>query len=344
MTPLGGTGGQPNSNLHRSYLHSHHTTTGHSHTSHHMSRGRSYVFTWNNPTLLPPLFIDRLLEKADGSLDCIIFQEEKGELGTPHYQGMLEFRNPRYFNAIKDWVPWHLERRKGTKYQAFSYCTKEESRIAGPYYWPSEAYCTEATKDKQGKRTDLEDLLKLRREGASEEKMLDAHPGSYVRYRNSIEAAVQRVERPVAADGVRVIVLWGDSGSGKSHDAFRPYLAGQDAYLKDSTHWWDGYAGQKVIILDEFYDSDVPIKKFLVWCDKWPHREQVKGGYVTPGYHTVVLTSNQDPVTWYPNSPSYHAVQRRITDVVHYTGQHPLSNRRVVLGDPSSADYFLGHW
>lgn len=41
--------------------------------------------------------------------------------------------------------------------------------------------------NKQGKRNDLQDCFKLKREGASTEDMMKTHPGSYIRYKQFID-------------------------------------------------------------------------------------------------------------------------------------------------------------
>nr|QGF19391.1 replication associated protein [Antarctic circular DNA molecule] len=84
---------------------------------------RNYCFTWNNPT--SPI---ALHEK----IGYLIYQEEIGESGTPHYQGYVEFKSKTRITAIKKLgLPWnvcHLEVRRGTQEEAIAYCTKEETR------------------------------------------------------------------------------------------------------------------------------------------------------------------------------------------------------------------------
>ena len=45
---------------------------------------------------------------------------------------------------------------------------------------------------------------------------------------------------------------WGETGVGKSKWAFDKF--GGEAYWKPpNSKWWDGYEGQSVAIIDEFY-------------------------------------------------------------------------------------------
>ena len=48
-----------------------------------------------------------------------------------------------------------------------------------------------------------------------------------------------------------VTVIWGETGVGKSRWASETY---PDAYWKPpNSKWWDNYAQEEVIIMDEFY-------------------------------------------------------------------------------------------
>lgn len=86
-------------------------------------RTRDWCITVNNPR-------DCDWEQArvlfrSGTLMYYVFGNETGESGTPHIQGYLEFKNPRYFNGIKKlWPTAHVEPAKGSSDQASEYCKK----------------------------------------------------------------------------------------------------------------------------------------------------------------------------------------------------------------------------
>ncbi len=98
-------------------------------------RHRSYCFTWNNYTVeniahLTQSFMDIGVKKY-------IFQEEIGEEGTPHLQGVVCFRNGVWFNSLKridKCIHWEVTRPGGLP-GSIKYCSKLDTRKKGssPY-------------------------------------------------------------------------------------------------------------------------------------------------------------------------------------------------------------------
>lgn len=89
-------------------------------------RSRNWCFTWNN--------YDQTTIDDIRQLDCgHLFQEEVGESGTPHLQGVLGFTNARSFLAVKKLLPKaHIEPCKVLA-ASLRYCSKEESRCGKIY-------------------------------------------------------------------------------------------------------------------------------------------------------------------------------------------------------------------
>lgn len=67
-----------------------------------------------------------------------MFQAEVGEeTNTPHFQGYVEWKQKKTFTAAKALLGGdkvHLEARRGTQQQAIDYCSKEDTRVDGPWY------------------------------------------------------------------------------------------------------------------------------------------------------------------------------------------------------------------
>lgn len=69
-----------------------------------------------------------------------VFQFEKAETtGTPHIQGYIEFKTQSKFSVVCNYVtkmaysPMHFSIAKGSAESNIKYCTKEETRVEGPF-------------------------------------------------------------------------------------------------------------------------------------------------------------------------------------------------------------------
>lgn len=88
-----------------------------------VAQGTNFVFTLNNPD--GPLVFPPGVQ--------YVYQLEKGENGTPHYQGYCRFPKRMRLAGLKKILPTaHWENRKGTHEEAYAYCTKEDTRISSP--------------------------------------------------------------------------------------------------------------------------------------------------------------------------------------------------------------------
>lgn len=116
------------------------------------TRSRVWSFTLNNYSE------DEI--KNIQSLDCqYTFQEEKGEMGTPHLQGMLCFKNPQEFKRVKNLIPRaHLEIAR-KKNALFKYCMKEDTRN-GAIYTNMEEVKKNGTKAQIKKGENFDKILK----------------------------------------------------------------------------------------------------------------------------------------------------------------------------------------
>lgn len=94
-------------------------------------RYRSWFFTYNNPEISPTSLISLLSDDRDTLK--IVFQRERGESGTEHYQGVVQYRHQVAFKTLKALDPSiHWEPCKNLL-AALKYCTKDDSRIDGPW-------------------------------------------------------------------------------------------------------------------------------------------------------------------------------------------------------------------
>jgi hypothetical protein len=257
------------------------------------------MFTINNPEG------DRLPEFWPRVVWCI-WQREKGAEGTEHLQGYVVVHRSTLAGMKKVHPTAHWEPRRGSHEQAKEYCSKLETRIAGPWECGVEP--------QQGKRTDLLALKDSVDGGASNAELAEAHfttMAAHYRWINQYRILKGFNQRSWPTF---TTVLWGPTGSGKTRQALEK--AGIAAFwmMKPGLHqtvFFDGYDGQPDVVIDEFYGW-IPYDLLLRMLDRYPLNVHTKGGAVSFCPKRVFITSNKSPDTWYPKM-DYSPLLRRLS-------------------------------
>lgn len=162
---------------------------------------------------------------------------------------------------------------------------------------------------------------------------MDLYPGTWVRYHRHIQQVLHSAslvvnQGPARVRETRVAVIFGPSGTGKSHHALSPFINADGeldetrVYIKgDSSKWWEDYKGQEVVVWDEFLPDKYYCiaKNILRITDKWPTRVFFKGGSAKFRSKTIIFTSNSDYRHWFNDHASPEAFQRRVTLGVQLT-------------------------
>lgn len=263
-------------------------------------RHRNFCFTINNPTNEDRA---KLLETP---YRYLVYGEEKGESGTPHLQGYCELRNQMRLNAIKAHMPRaHIEARRGTARQAADYCKKDGQ------------YIEHGTMSRPGRRSDIDSLYSLAREGKSDYEMAESTGSTFMRYyKGAREVRFVYQSHDTAWRPVEVQVYYGGPGTGKTRKAYEIDPSLYRVNFSTSTIWFDGYSGQETILLDD-YRGEIPLSYFLQLTDGYRFQLPVKGGHTWKMWKRVIITSNRHPNDWYRNitPESQAAIIRRITTV-----------------------------
>jgi len=236
-----------------------------------------------------------------------------------HVQGYAEFSGGCRWSTFKSRLSApsaHLEARRGTAAQASEYCQKEESRILGT---SSTEYGT--CSGGQGSRSDLAAAACLISSGASLREVAISDPVGYIRHHRgftalkTVLAVTRRTWKP------QVIVYYGAPGTGKTRRVYDKH--GYDNVYEVPTPrsgsevWFDGYIGQQVILVDDFYGW-FRWSFLLKFIDRYPQDLPVKGGF-TPNLATFIyFTSNTSPENWYNYNEKmvYGAFERRVDEVL----------------------------
>jgi len=93
-----------------------------------------------------------------------------------------------------------------------------------------------------------------------------------------------------------------------------------EAYIKNpNTKWWDGYKGERNVIIDEFRGRIDP-SYLLTWTDRYPVSVEIKGGTVALQAERFWICSNLQIREWYPDvgEETIDALERRIKVVQFY--------------------------
>lgn len=232
-----------------------------------------------------------------------------------HRHMYLELKNPRVLTCIKKYIgdqKAHLEPRHGSCTEAKDYAIKE-----GLFFEYG------SIGNKQGNRTDLHNMVKEIAEGKKTLGQLVQEEGNAVKYINCITKAVNVVKYENSVGKfrkIRVIVLTGESGSGKSKRAFEWF---PNAYSlprpTGGNIWWDNYTGQDTILIEDFDGGVMTFDYWKIICDGYPMQVPVKGGFAAANWTTVVITTVEKPNEWwhcenYLNHPKQ--LDRRITHII----------------------------
>lgn len=244
---------------------------------------RHWCFTQNNPK--DELDFD---ERPVKWLRYCVWQKEQGDGGTVHYQGYMEFSRAVRLSALRKAVPGaHYEERRGSRDQAREYCRKSD-RLDGPWEWGDWV-------GGQGTRTDLELSAGMCAAGRSLADIAREQPSVFVKFHRGL-AELRRVSfRPRRRLELKVYLIWGVTGSGKSRYVWDMW--GEEVYSLASQKpvWFDGYDGQKVLLIDEFEGVlEFGREKLLKVLDIYPYLAPVKGGHVYAQWDKIYITSNND--------------------------------------------------
>lgn len=286
---------------------------------------RAWCFTLNNPTDEETASLPTSLPSdAWPSVDGLVYQLEKGENGTPHFQGYVHFQRQTKLAYLKQLIPRaHFEPARGRPRANLAYCTKDAGRLAEPVVLGKlfDGPGDEGASAAHLKRSEF--IAYIAANPSASTSDIINHGGLEQLAVNPTLAGTIRslVLEDCRRNGFTLDLYFGAPGCGKSRLADHLY---PDAFRKNAGKWYDGYGAQQQLILDDFDADFMPIGDLLRLVDRYPLRVEIKGGSTPMVANTFIITSNHLPSEWYPHASAQRldAIYRRIRHVVCFHENH----------------------
>lgn len=180
-----------------------------------------------------------------------------------------------------------------------------------------------------GQRSDLDAVVDLVEAGQQALDLYDACPKAMIRYGTGIMGYIGSRMRKLQRGPVTVHWYHGVSGSGKTYTAATEAAAkyGSDIYYLAPDHgtkcWWDGYSGERAVVIDEFRTEHMGYADLLRLCDSngLPLRLPSKGSSVWGNrIKEVWITSFQEPMVIFAEWD--FQLERRIDEMREFTERY----------------------
>lgn len=118
------------------------------------------------------------------------------------------------------------------------------------------------------------------------------------------------------------IWVYGAPGVGKSH-----WVRHRESslFLKSQNKWWDGYSGQRAVLIDDLDAQGACLFHYLkIWADKWACSGEIKGDTIPLTYERLYVTSNFRIEEIFKDQPAdtIKAIRRRFK-VIHMIRNSP---------------------
>lgn len=241
---------------------------------------------------------------------CVVFQPEVcPTTGRRHWQGVVRFHRGLTAAQVRDILQltnsW-LGVTNGSFHNNIKYCVVPSKADPDVERWfrpgpnllpqPMHEYGCRPAPDASAGFLSITDALKA---GQSMEELALSHTGEMMRYHRGVTAVMQYLHRPPVNRTVEVFLLYGPTGTGKSHAVLSLF---PEAFVKPDNKpgevgFFDGYDRQDVMLLDDFR-PDWPLKALLRALDKWPYPVNVKHGSMTAYWTKVFITTNVPFEQW----------------------------------------------
>lgn len=274
--------------------------------------------TDHNTTKKHKKALETALTSDDNVLRCIIAVEKGSKTQKTHLQCYLEMKNAKTMSATKKAYfggKSHLEMRRGTPFEAWTYCEME----CKPFYTKGDA----PTEDEDAPTSVWDEIKAAIDAGSDEYSIMNEFPSSYARYSSGIGKMIFQRDLHTKMNkwrNVEVTYLWGTTGVGKTRSVLESMDDVTEVYrVTNYSNPFDGYAGQKTILFEEFRQS-LKCEQMLNYLDGYYCALPCRYADKISNWDTVYIVSNIALAEQYPNIQEYHpetwdALVRRVDKV-----------------------------
>lgn len=268
---------------------------------------KSRAFTFTNFNLNSK----EVFEKNKEQIRFMAFGKEIApKTKKEHEQGFIYFHNPKksikniakLFVITKNDKPQHIEIMKGNFKENEAYCSKEGQ------------YTKLGDEPEQGKRMDLNEIKDEIMNGKKVDDICIENPNIYHQYGRTLNKIEEIYLRKQFRNWMTTCEwIYGETGTGKSHYAFKDFNPDTHYSKNLNTDFWDGYTGQEIVILNEFR-GQLKFSELLDLIDKYPKTVNIKGKAPIPflAKH-IIITSCKSPRECFSNiQENFNQLERRI--------------------------------
>ena len=251
------------------------------------------------------------------NISAFVGQAERGEGGTQHGQAYAQLtkkqRKSTLAKNIRKFTPFtaHVSNARGSAEQNVAYCTK----TTGPWVYANGTMKHSTTLSKQpvwigkerlkkkGQRSDISEAVRAIQNGSTIRELWERFPNTMIRYHRGF-TAMKYSKNAEDLKGERLgylLILYGPAGTGKSWHARNTFtelwgLTKTDVYSPNfdgSQVWFDGYNGEKVLLIDDYERGSIKRGQLLRMTDIYAYHAAIKGGHVVAAWDYVIITTNE---------------------------------------------------
>jgi len=257
--------------------------------------------------------------------------EECPETGAAHFHMLIQLSDKVKYTQLRK-LPFFANLTRVNFKSVFNaegceeYCSKEPTRISGPYSF--------GKLSTTGERNDIHqacDLMKEAGYGAKGYKRVaEDMPHLFIKFHRGMKelCTIQSTKIPFEKQE-NIILYVGESGAGKTHAAINDWPdVYKGMYKKYDNLYFDGYDSQETLFFDEFTGS-MPFQKFKELfnpnSDPRGHVLACREAAVKLGSRNYIFCSNKLPTMWWDFAKLNEdpkTLFRRFTKVIWYGGMY----------------------